>query len=76
MNFSIKFIIKFIKIREPGGSLNSEKIRKLLLNQNSNFKYLTDLFLYMASRNENFHKNKNFLRHVAPVNPKIGESGL
>ena len=27
---------KFIKIREPGGSLNSEKIRKLILNKKSN----------------------------------------
>ncbi len=47
--------IKFIKIREPGGSQNSEKIRKLILNKKSNFKKFTDLLLYMASRNENFH---------------------
>ena len=29
--------IDHIKIREPGGSKNSEKIRKLILNNNSNF---------------------------------------
>ena len=45
--------IKYIKIREPGGSLNSERIRSLLLDKKSNFNPLTDLFLYMASRNEN-----------------------
>ena len=28
--------IGYIKIREPGGSLNSEKIRKLILNKKSN----------------------------------------
>ena len=47
--------IKFIKIREPGGSQNSEKIRKLILNKKSNFNKFTDLLMYMASRNENFH---------------------
>jgi dTMP kinase len=47
--------IKFIKFREPGGSQNSEKIRKLILNKKSKFNKLTDLFLYMAARNENFN---------------------
>ena len=61
--FHIKYIqkyfkrknIKFVKFREPGGSKNSEKIRNLILNKNSNYKNLTDLFMYMAARNENFH---------------------
>ena len=44
---------KFIKIREPGGSQNSEKIRKLILNNKSNFDKITDLLLYLAARNEN-----------------------
>tara|TARA_Y100000590_G_scaffold263996_1_gene296569 strand:+ start:865 stop:1479 length:615 start_codon:yes stop_codon:yes gene_type:complete len=43
----------FIKIREPGGSKNSEKIRKLILNNKSNFNKITDLLLYLAARNEN-----------------------
>lgn len=47
--------IKFIKFREPGGSKNSEKIRNFILNNNSNYKTLTDLFMYMAARNENYH---------------------
>ena len=45
--------ISYIKIREPGGSVNSEKIRKLILNKKSNFNSNTDLLLYLASRSEN-----------------------
>jgi len=58
--------VKFIKIREPGGSKNSEKIRKFILSNNSNFKSLTDLFLYMAARNENFQNiiNKNYKKKL------------
>ena len=44
---------KFVKIREPGGNQNSEKIRKLILNNKSNFDKVTDLLLYFAARNEN-----------------------
>jgi len=44
---------KFIKIREPGGSKNSELIRKLILDIGSNFNKNTDLLLYMAARSEN-----------------------
>ena len=44
---------KFIKIREPGGSKNSEKIRKLILNKKSTFNKYTDLLLYLSSRSEN-----------------------
>ena len=45
--------INHIKIREPGGNPNSEKIRKLILNNKSNFNKNTDLLLYMAARSEN-----------------------
>jgi len=45
--------LKFIKIREPGGNKNSEKIRKLILNNKSDFNKYTDLLLYLASRSEN-----------------------
>ena len=45
--------ISHIKIREPGGNSNSEKIRKLILNNKSNFNKNTDLLLYMAARSEN-----------------------
>ena len=53
--------ISYIKIREPGGSINSEKIRKIILNQKSNFNSKTDLLLYLAARSENIDlikKNK------------------
>ena len=45
--------INYIKIREPGGNLNSEKIRKLILNNKSDFNKNTDLLLYLAARSEN-----------------------
>ena len=61
-NFLKKKKIKFIKIREPGGSLNSEKIRKLILSNKSNFDKYTDLLLYLAARNENIIKYKKFFR--------------
>ena len=44
---------KFIRIREPGGSKNSEKIRKLILSNRSTFNNYTDLLLYLAARSEN-----------------------
>ena len=58
--------IKYLKLREPGGSKNSEKIRNLILNKNSNFNKLTDLFLYLAARNENYHCliKKNYKRKI------------
>ena len=52
--------IKHIKIREPGGSLNSEKIRKLILSKKSNFSVKTDLLLYLAARSENINLIKKF----------------
>jgi|TARA_B110000037_G_C17032635_1_gene470186 dTMP kinase len=44
---------KFIQIREPGGSENSEKIRKLILDNKSTFNKHTDLLLYLSARSEN-----------------------
>ena len=54
--------IDYIKIREPGGSINSERIRKLILNKNSNFNFKTDLLLYLAARSENIYQLKKFYR--------------
>ena len=54
--------IKYIKIREPGGSLNSEKIRRLILNKKSNFNIHTDLLLYLAARSENINLIKKFYK--------------
>ena len=57
---------KFIKIREPGGNQNSEKIRKLILNKNSTLNIKTDLLLLLASRSENIEKiiKKNYKRKI------------
>jgi len=73
-SFHIKQLSKFLKkkkikhiiIREPGGSKNSEQIRKLILNKKSNFNKLTDLLLYLAARNENYYNilKKNFKKKV------------
>ena len=51
--------IKFIRIREPGGCKNSEKIRKLILDNKSTFNKNTDLLLYMSSRSENIELIQN-----------------
>ncbi len=52
----------FIKIREPGGNVNSEKIRRLILNKKSNFNKTTDLLLYLAARSENIHRLKKYYK--------------
>ena len=66
VNYLKKKRIKFIKFREPGGSKNSEIIRKIILNKNSKFNKFTDLFLYLASRSENIEKiiKKNYKKKI------------
>ena len=59
-NYLAKKKISHIKVREPGGNPNSEKIRKLILNNKSNFNQNTDLLLYMAARSENVDLIKKF----------------
>ena len=54
-NFLSKKRINYVKIREPGGNTNSEKIRKLILSNKSTFNKNTDLLLYMAARSENIN---------------------
>ena len=54
--------ISYIKIREPGGNYNSEKIRKLILNNKSNFNKQTDLLLYLAARSENINLIKKYYK--------------
>ena len=54
--------IDHIKIREPGGCINSEKIRQLILNKKSTFNNNTDLLLYLAARSENIDTMKKYYR--------------
>ena len=56
----------FVKIREPGGSEFSEKIRKILLNKKSKLNNKTDLLLMLASRSENIDKilKKNYKKKI------------
>ena len=65
-NYLKKKKINFIKIREPGGSKNAEKIRKLILSNKSKFNKNTDLLLYLASRSENVENiiKKNYKKKV------------
>ena len=57
--------IPHIKLREPGGNKNSEKIRKLILDKKSNFKKKTHLLLYLAARSENMDNlKKNFRKKI------------
>ncbi len=58
--------IKYITLREPGGTNISEKLRSLMLNKKSKLNYKTDLFLFMASRSENFDKilKQNYKKKV------------
>ena len=57
--------VPYIQIREPGGSRNSEKIRKLILNKESSFNKNTDLLLYLAARSENLTiLKKNYKKKI------------
>ena len=58
--------LKFIKLREPGGSKNSEIIRKMILSTKSKFHKKTDLLFYLAARNENINNiiKKNYKKKI------------
>ena len=70
LNIAVNYLKKkkktFIKLREPGGSIFSEKIRKLLLNKTLKLNNKTDLLLFYASRSENFEKiiKKNYKKKI------------
>ena len=61
-NYLRKKKIDHIKIREPGGSKNSEKIRKLILSNKSSFNKETDLLLYLAARSENVNLLRKYYK--------------
>ena len=69
-NIAVNYLKKkrksFIKLREPGGSIFSEKIRKLILNKKLKLNNKTDLLLFYASRSENFEKiiKKNYKKRI------------
>ena len=64
-NFLRKKNKKFIQIREPGGNKNSEKIRKLILDNKSTFNKYTDLLLYLSARSENIELiKKNYKKKI------------
>ncbi|MDA9616231.1 dTMP kinase [Candidatus Pelagibacter sp.] len=67
---------KFIHIREPGGSKNSEKIRKLILNKKSTFNKNTDLLLYLSARSENVELIKNNKRKKIILIDRFSDSTI
>ena len=66
VNYLSKKKVRFIELREPGGSKNAEKIRKLILNKKSTFNTKTDLLLYLAARSENIETiiNKDYRKKI------------
>ena len=66
VNYLSKKKVRFIDLREPGGSKNAEKIRKLILNKKSTFNTKTDLLLYLAARSENIETiiNKHYKKKI------------
>ena len=68
--------IPHIKLREPGGNKNSEKIRKLILDKKSNFKKKTDLLLYLAARSENIDQIKKFYKKKVIIIDRFVDSTI
>tara|TARA_B100000941_G_scaffold290352_1_gene272109 strand:- start:1314 stop:1925 length:612 start_codon:yes stop_codon:yes gene_type:complete len=64
---------KFIKLREPGGSKNSEIIRNIILKKSNKFDKYTDLLLYIAARNENIKNiiSKNYKKKIILIDRYI-----
>ena len=63
--------IKFIKFREPGGSSNSEIIRKIILKNNSSLSKESDLLLYLAARKESVGKQmRTFMDNYYRFDPE------
>ena len=71
-NYLKKKNISFVKIREPGGSKNSEKIRNLILSNKSN---TTDRLLYEYGKSEfnsdRFNSSVKYLRKITFKNDEI-----
>ena len=76
----IKFLKKegknFIHLREPGGSMNSEKIRKLILNNKSTFNKYTDLLLYLSARSENIELIKKYIEKRIIIIDRFSDSTI
>ena len=66
----------FIQIREPGGSKNSEKIRKLILNNKSTFNRYTDLLLYLSARSENIELIKKNIQKKIILIDRFSDSTI
>ena len=72
----LKKRIPYLKIREPGGTINSEKIRKLILDKKSDFNKNTDLLLYLAARSENISKLKRYYKKKIIIIDRFKDSTI
>ena len=75
-NYLRKNKISYIKIREPGGSSNSEKIRKIILDNKSNFNRITDLLLYLAARSENIDLLRKYYKKKIILIDRFSDSTI
>ena len=66
----------FLHIREPGGNINSEKIRKLILNNKSTFNKYTDLLLYLSARSENIEVIKKNIKKKIILIDRFSDSTI
>jgi len=67
---------KFLRIREPGGTSNSEKIRKIILNNKSTFNKITDLLLYLSARSENIALIKKNMKNKIILIDRFSDSTM
>ncbi|WP_036449043.1 dTMP kinase [Mycoplasmoides pirum] len=56
--------VNLMLIREPGGTLIGENIRKIILNQENTMSSVTEAYLFAASRAELFHPNSKAALHL------------
>ena len=68
--------IPYLKLREPGGTINSEKIRKLIFDKKSNFNKNTDLLLYLAARSENINKLRKYYKKKIIIIDRFRDSTI
>ncbi len=68
--------IQYVRFREPGGSKNSEIIRKLILDKKNNFDKNTDLLLYLAARSENVKILKKYYKKKVILIDRFSDSTI
>ena len=68
--------IQHVRLREPGGSKNSEIIRNLILDKKNNFDKNTDLLLYLAARSENIKTIRRYYKKKIILIDRFSDSTI